>query len=160
MGSMQLCCLVFTQRGRPDQQAAACITCSVQTCHAAVPACPALQHDKMGPFLYKKMKKWLDGRHFPETLVVQHQRTGMWVPVWYLAAASGQVGEAWHSRESPVHQRCATCTLHLGQHWCALSTCTAGPAQLLPVCHATYGLLGFVCPCRRQWAGGRGDDGL
>lgn len=51
--------------------------------------------EKMGPFKYKQMFKWLGRGDFGDDdpkIPVQHQGTGVWVPVWYLAVASGQAG--------------------------------------------------------------------
>ena len=51
--------------------------------------------ERMGPFKHKQMLKWLDRGYFggdDPKLPVQHQGTGVWVPVWYLAVASGHAG--------------------------------------------------------------------
>lgn len=52
------------------------------------------QGEKKGPYKYKKMRNWLDKEQMPGSFAVQHSRTGMWVPLWYLGVASGQAGEA------------------------------------------------------------------
>lgn len=75
---------------------------------------PALlpQGAKMGPFPFRKMKKWFEGNHFePDSMPIQHKGTGMWVPVWYLVVASGQAGEALSVRPAAALLRnaCACC---------------------------------------------------
>lgn len=47
-----------------------------------------------GPFPLKRMQKWIARQELnPDSMLVQHKDTGVWVPLWFLAVASGQGGE-------------------------------------------------------------------